>query len=149
LPIIDFRPYAIGKNIADGMEYKDDGEMPPIHDFMLEDAQADLAPELLKKEKVMLVVIYNLEKADVNGFLSIKEVATKAKKKGYTVYGVSASFTDDLILAKEKYNLPFNFLFCDETTLKTIIRANPGVVILDKGTVVEKKNWADVGDIKL
>jgi len=149
LPIIDFRPYAIGKNIADGMEYKDDGEMPAIHDFMLEDTQADLAPELLKKEKVMLVIIYNLEKADVNGFLSIKEVATKAKKKGYTVYGVSASFTDDLILAKEKYNLPFNFLFCDETTLKTIIRANPGVVILDKGTVVEKKNWADVGDIKL
>ncbi len=50
---------------------------------------------------------------------------------------------------KEKYSLPFEFLFCDETTLKTMIRANPGVMILDKGTVVEKKHWVDIDQIKL
>ena len=149
LPLIDFRAYAIGKNISEGMVYPEDGSIPPVHDFVLEDAQADLAPELLKKEEVMLVIIYNLDKVDVNGFPAIKEMTTKAKKKGYTVYGVSASFSDELLLAKEKYNLPFDFLFCDETTLKTIIRANPGVVILNKGTVVEKKNWVDVKKIAL
>ncbi|WP_405608441.1 DoxX family protein [Polaribacter sp. Asnod1-A03] len=148
LPIIDFRAYAIGKNISEGMEYKDDGEIPPVHDFMLEDAQADLAPELLKKEKVMLVIIYNLDKVDTNGFPAIREATLKARDKGYTVYGVSASFTDDLILAKEKYNLPLEFLFCDETTLKTMIRANPGVMILDKGTVTQKKNWIDVDELE-
>jgi peroxiredoxin len=149
LPIIDFRAYAIGKSIPKGMEYPEDGSIPPVHDFMLEDEQADLAPELLKKEKVMLVIIYNLDKVDKSGFPAIKDVTTKAKEKGYTVYGVSASFTDDLILTKEKYNLPFDFLFCDETTLKTIIRANPGVVILDKGVVVQKKNWIDVDELEL
>ncbi|OAD45747.1 BT_3928 family protein [Polaribacter atrinae] len=149
LPIIDFRAYAIGKSIPKGMEYPEDGSIPPVHDFMLEDAQADLAPELLKKEKVMLVIIYNLGKVDKNGFPAIKDITTKAKEKGYTVYGVSASFSDDLILAQEKYNLPFEFLFCDETTLKTIIRANPGVVILDKGVVVQKKNWIDVDELEL
>ena len=149
LPIIDFRAYAIGKNLEKGMEYPEDGSIPPVHDFMLEDEQSDLAPELLKKEKVMLVIIYNLDKVDENGFPAIKEITTKAKKKGYTVYGVSASFSDDLILAKEKYSLPFDFLFCDETTLKTIIRANPGIVILNKGTVTQKKNWVDVDEIKL
>jgi hypothetical protein len=54
-----------------------------------------------------------------------------------------------LMGAKEKYNLPFEFLFCDETTLKTMIRANPGVVILNKGTVTQKKNWIDVKELKL
>ncbi|MBT4413837.1 MAG: DoxX family membrane protein [Polaribacter sp.] len=149
LPLIDFRAYAIGKNIPEGMVFPADGSIAPVHDFMLEDAQADLAPELLRQEKVMLVIVYNLDKADVNGFRAIKEIGIKAKKKGYTVYGVSASFSDDLVLAKEKYNLPFDFLFCDETTLKTMIRANPGVVILNKGTVVEKKNWVDVEEIEL
>lgn len=149
LPIVDFRAYAIGKNIIEGMKYPKDGSIPPVHDFMLEDAQADLAPELLKKEKVMLVIIYNLDKTDTNGFPAVKEIAIEAKKKGYTVYGVSASFSDDLILVKEKYNLPFDFLFCDETTLKTIIRANPGVIILNKGTVTQKKNWIDVKELEL
>ncbi|PQJ71890.1 BT_3928 family protein [Polaribacter butkevichii] len=149
LPIIDFRAYAVGKSIPEGMQYKEDGEIPPVHDFMLEDEQADLAPELLKKEKVMLVIVYNLDKVDKNGFPAIKGVAAKAKEKGYTVYGVSASFTDDLILTKEKYDLPFDFLFCDETTLKTMIRANPGVIILDKGTVMQKKNWIDVDELEL
>ena len=149
LPIIDFRAYAIGKNLKEGMEYPADGGIAPVHDFMLEDAQADLAPELLQEEKVMLVIVYNLAKVDVNGLPAIKEVTTKAIKKGYTVYGVSASFSDELILVKEKYNLPFDFLFCDETTLKTMIRANPGIVILDKGTVVEKKHWGDIDEIKL
>ncbi|MDB2385260.1 DoxX family membrane protein [Polaribacter sp.] len=149
LPIVDFRAYAIGKNIQEGMEYPEDGSIPPVHDFMLEDEQEDLAPKLLEKEKVVLITVYNLDKADTNGFPAIKDFSEKAIAKGYTVYGVSASFSDDLLEVKEKYNLPFEFLFCDETTLKTMIRANPGVLILDKGTVVEKKNWVDVDEIEL
>jgi|TARA_B110000240_G_scaffold61621_1_gene70144 uncharacterized membrane protein YphA (DoxX/SURF4 family)/peroxiredoxin len=149
LPLIDFRAYAIGKNLQEGMLYPADGSIPPVHDFMLEDTQQDLAPILLEKEKVMLVIIYNLEKANVKGFPALKEVAEKAITKGYTVYGVSASFSDDLLVAQEKYNLPFEFLFCDETTLKTMIRANPGVIILDKGTVTQKKNWIDVEELEL
>jgi len=148
LPIIDFRAYAVGNNIQEGMKYKDDGEIPKIHDFYLEDAQSDLAPEILEKEKVLLVIVYDLQKADVNGFKSIKEITEKAIKEGYTVYGASASFTDELILAKEKYSLPFDFLFCDGTTLKTMVRANPGLMMLNKGTITGKWNWSDIDQIK-
>jgi len=149
LPIIDFRPYAIGKNIPQGMEYPEDGSLPKVHDFMLEDAQNDLAPEILKMEKVLLVISYNLDKADFEAFSEIKKVADEAIKKGYKVYGASASFSDVLQLTKKKFDLPFEFLFCDEITLKTMIRANPGVLILNKGTVVDKKNWNDIDDLKL
>lgn len=149
LPLIDFRAYAVGKNLQEGMLYPADGSIPPVHDFMLEGVQQDLAPILLEKEKVMLVVIYNLDKSDINGFPAMKEASEKAIAKGYTVYGVSASFSDDLLVAQEKYNLPFDFLFCDETTLKTMIRANPGIIILNKGTVTQKKNWIDIEDLEL
>lgn len=147
LPIIDFRAYAIGKNLPEGMEYKDDGEIPPVHDFMLEDTQNDLAPEILAMNKVMLIIVYNMDKSDIEGFPAIKTVADKAIKNGYKVYGVSASFEDDLILAQNKYNLPFDFLFCDETTLKTMIRSNPGIMTLSKGTVTGKWNWNDADEI--
>lgn len=149
LPIIDFRAYANGKNIPEGMKYPDDGSIPPVHDFMLEDAQNDLAPEILKMEKVMLVISYNIDKADFEAFSEIKKVANEAIAKGYKVYGASASFSDILEISVNKFELPFEFLFCDETTLKTIIRANPGILILNKGTVVDKKNWNDIDDLKL
>ena len=149
LPLIDFRAYAVGKNLQEGMLYPADGSIPPVHDFMLEGVQQDLAPILLEKEKVMLIIMYNLDKSDTNGFPAIKVVSEKAIAKGYTVYGVSASFSDDLLVAQEKYNLPFDFLFCDETTLKTMIRANPGIIILNKGTVTQKKNWIDIEDLEL
>jgi uncharacterized membrane protein YphA (DoxX/SURF4 family) len=149
LPIIDFRAYAIGKNISEGMQYKDDGKIPPVHDFMLEDTQNDLAPEILKMEKVMLVIASNLNTSEFIGFPEIKSIADKAIQKGYKVYGVSASFSDIITLTKNKFELPFEFLFCDETTLKTMIRANPGIIILNKGTVVDKKNWVDAEDLEL
>lgn len=149
LPIIDFRAYAIGNNISEGMEYKNDGEIPKIHDFYLEDAQADLAPEILAKNKVILIIIHTLNKADTNGFKTIKELADKAIAKGYSVYGASASFTDELLLAKEKHELPFDFLFCDQTTLKTMVRANPGIMMLEKGTITGKWNWSDADEIEL
>ncbi len=149
LPIIDFRAYAIGKNIPEGMKYKDDGEIPPIHDFFLEDAQNDLAPQILKMDKVILVIMSSLEKSEYEAFPEIKKMADDATAKGYKVYGVSASFTDIIQLTKKKFNLPFEILFCDETTLKTMIRANPGIMVLNKGVIVQKKNWTDIDDLEL
>ena len=150
LPIIDFRAYAVGKNIPEGMKYPDNpNELPPIHDFTLEDVQNDLAPEILAMNKVLLFIVYDVSKSEEKGFAKIKKVAQEAIKKDYQVYGVSASFDDDLILTQNKYDLPFNFLFCDETTLKTMIRANPGIITLNKGTIKGKWNWKDAEDINL
>lgn len=149
LPIIDFRPYAIGKNISEGMKYPADGSLPKVHDFMLEDTQNDLVPEILKMEKVLLVVSYSLENANFKAFTGIKKISDEAIKKGYHVYGASASFSDIIQMTKEKFNLPFEFLFCDATTLKTMVRANPGILILNKGTVVEKINWRDIDGLTI
>lgn len=150
LPIIDFRAYAVGKNIPAGMEFPDDPEaMPPIQNFVLEDSQNDLTDQILAEEKVLLVIVYQIEKANEEGFADVKKVVDEAIKKGYKVYGVTSSFPDDLILVQNKYDLPFEFLFGDPTTLKTIIRANPGIVTLSKGTVTGKWNWTDATDVKL
>lgn len=149
LPIIDFRPYAVGKSIPEGMEYKNDGNLPPISDFSLETRDQDITEEVLAEEKVMLIVIYDIFKSDERGLQKLKEVANNALKKGYKVYGASASFDVDLQKVIKKYNLPFSFLFSDGTVLKTIIRANPGIVILNKGTVTQKYNWTDINKLKL
>ena len=148
LPIIDFRPYAIGKNISEGMEYVGEEE-PPIHDFYLESVEGeDLTEVVLTEDKVMLVIAYNLSKSDLQGFTGIKKVADEGLKEGYTVYGLSSSMDEEYQKVKENYNLNFDMLFGDETMLKTIIRSNPGVLILNKGTVKGKWSWADAEKVK-
>lgn len=149
LPFVDFRAYKIGTDIREGMQYKGDGKIPPIHDLVLEDEQNNLLDTILKMDKVMLVVASSLEKSEFKGFVEVKKVALEAKKKGYAVYGATASFSEIIQLTHKKYNLPFEFLFCDETTLKTMIRANPGVIILKKGVITDKKSWRGVDAIEL
>ncbi len=151
LPIIDFRAYAIGKNIPEGMEYPEDDleALPPIQNFVLEDTQNDLTEEILSEDKVLLVIVYKIEKADEEGFADVKKVSDDAISKGYKVYGATSSFGDELVLIQNKYDLPFEFLFGDATTLKTMVRANPGIMTLSKGTVTGKWNWTDADEIKL
>lgn len=148
LPIIDFRPYAIGKSIPEGMKFVGP-EMPPIHDFYLSNIEGEeLTEKVLSDDKVLLVIVYNISKSDRDGFANIKLVTDKALKEGYTVYTLSSSLNEEYIDVKEEFDLKIDMLFCDETTLKTIIRANPGVMILNKGVVKGKWNWIDVDEIK-
>lgn len=148
LPIIDFRPYAIGKNIPDGMEYVGDVE-PLIHDFFLESEDGDdYTDKVLSEEKVMLVISNNLSKSDLQGFSIIKKVSDEALKNNYAIYMLSSSLNEEFEEVKKNYQLNFEMLFCDETTLKTIIRSNPGVLTLEKGTVTGKFSWADADKVK-
>jgi len=147
LPIIDFRPYAVGNNLVEGMKYNGDEE-PAIHDFFLETNDGeDLTEQILNAEKVMLIVMYDIIKSDTEGLAELKTVSDKALKNGYMVYGLSASMYEDFAIIKEQSKLNFDLLFCDETVLKTIVRANPGFVTLQKGTVSGKWNWTDADQI--
>lgn len=149
LPIIDFRPYAVGKNIPAQMQYIGD-DLPPVHDFLLESIEGDdLTSKVLEAPKVLLVVINTLEKSRKGGFNNVKIITDKALEKGYLVYALSSSMNESFIKFKQEYQFNFEMLFCDETTLKTIIRANPGIVILKNGTVIGKWNSRDIDKINL
>jgi len=97
----------------------------------------------------MLFVAYNLKLTSGKGWKNIKELSERAMEKGYTVYCFSASTGNDYKQIKDQYNLDFELLFCDETTLKTIIRSNPGIVKLNKGTIKGKWSWRQAKNVTL
>lgn len=149
LPLIDFRPYAVDKNIKEGMEEIAIDGLPKVHDFYLETNDGDdLTDELLNMDKVMFVVAYDIEISDSQGFENIKAATDLAKANGYTVYGLSASYIDDLVSLNLENKMDFEWLFVDGTVLKTIIRANPGIITLNKATVTGKWNWIDAKNFK-
>jgi len=125
------------------------GYQPPIHDFKLELEGQDISNLILSKEKAMLVVAYDLEKANPEAMQKLTNLYKDASAKGYYVAVVTGSSNEIVESAKKKYGITFDFLFCDATALKTIERANPSFVILNYGTVVQKVHYNDINDLNL
>ncbi|WP_028873714.1 BT_3928 family protein [Psychroserpens burtonensis] len=127
----------------------EEGDVPKIQDFSIESQDEDLTQQFLELDKLVIIVAYSLEKTEADGMKKFKAMADEAQKKGYTVIGVTASGEAKKKEIRNTYNLDFDFYLCDEKVLKTIVRANPGVVVLEKGTVTQKVHWNDIADLKL
>lgn len=142
-------PKVDGEFIEVNTELVSEGFIPPIHDFSLEQGEEDYTDEILSEPKVLMVVAYNLSKSEAQGMRAITESIKNAKAKGYRVIGLSASGDADVNALKDTYGFDFEFYFCDETAIKTIIRSNPGLVTLKNGTILQKLHWNDAEDLKL
>src|SRR5690625_1615094 len=143
LPVIDFRAYKIGNNIPE-KRMAVGNEIPKIQDFYVFSEEGEIADELLEEEKLLMIVSYKLELSDEKGWQAVKEASEQALSNGYKIVGITSSSDRNIEEISEKYNLNFPFYAMDETASKTIIRANPGLVTLESGTVTQKAHWRDV-----
>ncbi|WP_338733228.1 BT_3928 family protein [Mangrovimonas cancribranchiae] len=141
-------PSVDGELVSYETEIIEPGYEPKILDFSIETTDEDKTNEFLEKDKLVMVVSYNLESTEVEGMAKVKAMAQEAQKNGYTVIGLSASGDDVKQKIKSDYNLDFDFYLCDEKVLKTIVRANPGIVVLEKGTITQKVHWNDIDDLE-
>lgn len=198
LPIIDFRPYAIGKNIAEGMrlpegaphdeyktilEYKNkntgevkefdetnypwqdtlnweysntisklvkEGYKAPIHGFSIQHPEiGDITEEVLQDNGyTFLLIAYRLDKASTTDQESINKLATYALGQGHKFYGLTATNPDEVKKFTEANNVPFEFCSTDEIQLKTIIRSNPGLIVLRNGTILGKWSHRDLPGVE-
>jgi hypothetical protein len=96
-----------------------------------------------------VVVAYDLAKSSQIGMSKLEKLNQNALAKGYKVIGMTASSPEEIAKTKTQFGLSFDFYFCDATTLKTIERANPSMVILEKGTIKQKVHHNDIGKLKL
>jgi len=126
-----------------------EGYKPPIHDFTMEKDGSDYKNELLDEPKLLVFVTYDLEKSDKKGMEQLEKLYQQAKAKGYEAIALTASSENEIAKAKKDYHLTFDFYFCDATTLKTIERANPSIVVLQKGTILQKVHYNDISSLHL
>jgi uncharacterized membrane protein YphA (DoxX/SURF4 family) len=125
------------------------GYIPGVHDFSMEKDGSDYKEELLEEPKLLVFISYDLTKADKDGMEKLEKLNQTAKSKGYKVIAMTASMEDEIAKAKSQYGLTFDFYFCDATTLKTIERANPSIMALQKGTIKQKVHYNDIGALNL
>lgn len=142
-------PSSDGEFVAVETEVVEKGYVPPIHDFTIEKDGENFTEKFLNTPNLIVIIAYDLSKTEWNGWPVIKELTNEALKKGYSVIGLTASGDASVNDLKEKQNINFDFYFTDATTLKTIVRSNPGIVKLHNGTIIQKRHWNDADEIEL
>lgn len=128
---------------------KEKGYEPPIHDFSLYYAETgeDITERILTdKGYTFLLVTNRLDKAD-DGYIDlINEIYDYSVENGYAFYCLTSSLNEDMEQWRERTGAEYPYCTADNTTLKTIIRSNPGLLLLKDGTIVNKWSCRNLPD---
>ena len=119
------------------------GYVPPIHDFEIETLEGDyITQDILESEEpIALVVMYDLSKTDTTQLEKLMHMIHEYPR----VYFLTASGEEEIFAFAEELGWDeettySTFCFTDPITLKTIVRANPGVIVVQNGTIIDKYN---------
>ena len=192
LPVLDFRPYKIGKNILEGMTMpegakpsvyesifilekngeqkeftldnypdstwtfvdtrtilKEKGYEPAIHDFSMIDLNTgeDITNDVLTDiGYTFLLVAHRIEEADDSNIDLINEIYDYSVEHGYKFYCLTSSPEEQIELWKDKTGAEYPFCQMDDITLKTMVRSNPGLMLIKNGTILNKWSDEDIPD---
>ena len=195
LPVVDFLPYAVGKDIVkqmtippgapvdklemkfiyqkDGKDYfismnqldsfskrpdfetykyidrKDvlisKGYEPPIHDFVIyADVQGgngrmEVTKTFLDQKGFKLVIAHQiLETSNLKSQKDIIKLVQEISKHGIQIWGLTSSSSEVIEKYKKDNGVNYNFYAADGTMLRTMIRANPGILLLKDNVIIGK-----------
>lgn len=118
------------------------GYQPPIHDFSISSVNGeDITQQILSDSSLtVLMVTKKLAEADSKKLEMGFELGNFCTKNGIFFFVLTASGTNEV----KSYDNGLQFCTADETTLKTMVRSNPGYILLKDGVIIEKWSWANL-----
>ena len=138
---LDNYPDASWKFIDSKTVQTSEGYIPPIHDFSITDNKTglDLTNSVLShKGYTFLLIAPHLETADDSNFGDIDRLYEYAQSYDIPFYCLTASTTKAIKRWVDLTGAEYPFCITDEAVLKTIIRSNPGLLLLKDGTIINK-----------
>lgn len=142
LPVLDFRPYKVGTDLRASVTDHD----LRFADFSIMDANFDdKTMELLSDTGyTFLLVSPHVEDASESDLDLVDDVFDYCAHWGYNMIGVTSSGTESVRQWTENAGAELQFMFGDEIPLQTIVRSNPGLVLIKDGVIVNKWSHADI-----
>ena len=124
-----------------------EGYNPPIHDFSIEDKNTgeDITKKVLDyKGYTFLLIAPHLEQADDSNFGDIDQIYEYAQQQNVPFYCLTASNDKPIKRWIDITGAEYPFCTTDETTLKTITRSNPGLLLIKDGRIINKWSHNDL-----
>ncbi len=132
-----------------------EGYKPPIHDFVISSADGqDHTQAFLEDAGWKLLIVMRdlapLRSATVKKIRALVVGMAGLNGQPVKIWAVTGATPDEVAAFRKKYQALFDIYFMDRTTLKTITRANPGVLLL-KGAEIRAKwsacHFPDISDV--
>lgn len=116
----------------------------PAYDKMLDhfivyDGNEDVTEELLSHEGFLFILFSeDLAKANDDEINKVHELYDYTREHGYPFYAVTASSPTEIEAWLDNTGAEFPFMFMDRTTIRTIQRSNPFLLVLKDGVIYHK-----------
>jgi hypothetical protein len=122
------------------------GYVPPIHNLTMVDSHLDdITQEILTHDgDVYLFAMYDLKLSSEQGAQAAEDFYQKHKNSNTKFYVLTASDQNQIADFKKKHQITLPFCITDPITLKTMVRANPGLIKINNATVMGKWHWKDL-----
>ena len=124
------------------------GDKPAITDFTItaEDGNDYSADYFNEPGYIFMLVAYDINKTDAGSMEKINTFVDQCNVDGNYFIGLTSSLYNDVEEFRHKNQTMFDFFTCDAITLKTIVRANPGIVLMKQGNILGKWSVSDLPD---
>lgn len=121
------------------------GDVPLIHDFSITSVDGtDITEEVMTDTGyTFILIVPDIKKTREKKMRQANYLAKRSAELGIRFICLTSSTEAQVESFKHSFDLYYGFYSTDETTLKTIIRANPGILLLQKGTILGKWNFND------
>ncbi|MBN2214994.1 MAG: DoxX family protein [Bacteroidales bacterium] len=117
-----------------------EGYVPPIHDFSITTLDGnEITEEVLSDPGYsFLIIAYDLEQTDKGAFMKLNKLSAKFDSADCRFYCLTSSTYEVIDKFISQVKPDFQLYTADNITLKTMIRSNPGLMLLKDGTILYK-----------
>lgn len=91
-----------------------------------------------------IVVAYDLAKADSAALKKLEHLYRVASEEGFSFIGLTSTLPEETNAFKGRYGVEIPFYYADDVVLRTMVRSNPGLILLNNGVVAGKWAWRDL-----
>ena len=142
LPMIDYRAYKIGVDMRECTTQIGPDGLPPCKDWdfsFLEEPSFELF-----QGNTLMMVQYDLAHTPDKAMEESAQLAQDLASSSVQIVALTASGSSVIKEKKSQFELTYPFALMDQTVLKTIIRSNPGYVLVKDGIIMGKWHYNDI-----
>ena len=127
------------------------GYEPPIHDFAMMDEYGDERVDQILSDRgySLIMISHDLSEARESALTAAGDWSRlEILADDFSFYAVTSTTSSEVEAISAELGLGYRFLAADEIMLKTIVRSNPGFILLKNGAIMGKWGWRDFPSVE-